>query len=422
MLSRWFCRGQGVANDPRKHGTRLLIQPPFVPRRLAGSFVVFLLSATTLFADDVHVLGGMTITGKLQNISASEITMKTDKGSVTTPLSRVLAVDLRPVKGPPPDAKYIDVRLLDDSLLHCRSAAFRGNDVELTLLSGARMKASVNFLTWMLKDADQASLRKKFEEILAQRSKRDRIVIERGGELNALEGTLGDIDARGATIQFRRDGAEPISVLFERLEGLIFYRTEVSAATPLCRVYDTDGTTLAATQLSAGAAGDFALTTSLKTKVLLKREAVARLDFNIGKLTYLSDLEPAKVVERSGIGLVTHYRKDANLDGEPILLDRQYAKGLALHAHTELSYNLAGKYKDFKARLGVDARTGADSHALVTIYCDGEKRFAQTVTVKTGADIALSVKDVNTLRIVVSSGNFLDLHDHATLADARVSQ
>jgi hypothetical protein len=164
------------------------------------------------------------------------------------------------------------------------------------------------------------------------------------------------------------------------------------------------------------------LTTSFGAKVSLKRDQLAKLDFNIGKLTFLSDLEPAKVVERSGIGLVTHYRKDANLDGEPILLEKQHAKGLSLHAHTELSYNLAGKYKDFKARLGVDVRTGGDSQALVTIYCDGDKRFAETVSIKASRDIALSVKDVQTLRIVVSSRNILDLHDHATLADARVSQ
>ena len=80
-----------------------------------------------------------------------------------------------------------------------------------------------------------------------------------------------------------------------------------------------------------------------------KKEQLAKLDFNIGKLTYLSDLEPAKVVERSGIGLITHYRKDTNLDGEPILLEKQHAKGLSLHAvHPELFYNLAGKYRDFK--------------------------------------------------------------------------
>jgi hypothetical protein len=257
---------------------------------------------------------------------------------------------------------------------------------------------------------------------LAQKSKRDRIVILKEMEVNALEGTLGDVDAKGTTIQFQRDGANAVGILLSRLHGLIFYRTEVPAATPICRVYDTDGNTLAATKLGFGDSDQLVLTAGFGANVALQRDTVAKLDFNIGKLTYLSDMEPAKVVERSGIGLITHYRKDANLDGEPILLEKQYPKGLSLHAHTELSYNLGSKYKDFKAHLGVDARTGGDSQALVTVYCDGEKRFAEVVSVKTPKDIALNVKDVNTLRIVVSSRNFLDLHDHATLADARVSQ
>ena len=49
-------------------------------------------------------------------------------------------------------------------------------------------------------------------------------------------------------------------------------------------------------------------------------------------------------------------------------------------------------------------------------------RFSEVATAKSPKEIALNVKDVTTLRIVVSSRNFLDLHDHATLADARVSQ
>ena len=101
---------------------------------------------------------------------------------------------------------------------------------------------------------------------------------------------------------------------------------------------------------------------------------------------------------------------------------KRHPKGLSFHAHTELSYDLAGKYKEFKALLGVDARIGSDSQAVVSIYCDGDKRFAEVVSVKTHKDIALNVHGVHTLRIVVSSRNFLDLHDHATLANARVSQ
>jgi hypothetical protein len=381
-----------------------------------------LLWASSLPADELRTLGAKTITGTLAAVSDAEITMMTDAGPIATPLSKVLTLDLRPVSGPAPAVKYTAVRLLDDSILHCQSVAFHGNEVELTLLTGSQVKMPINFLMWMMRDAQLTTLRKKFDDILAQKSRRDRIVILNKAELSALEGTLGDVDAKGETIQFRRDGADAIGAPLERLYGLIFYRSEASAATPLCRVYDIDGDALVATKVGLDDTDDFALTTSFGAKLTLKRNLLARLDFNIGKLTYLSDMEPIKVIERSGIGLVTRYRKDVNLDGEPILLDKQYVKGLSLHAHTELSYNLAGKYKEFKAHLGVDARTGSDSQALVSIYCDGDKRFGEVVSVKTNRDIALNVHDVHTLRIVVSSRNFLDLHDHATLADARVSQ
>jgi hypothetical protein len=391
-------------------------------RTLVGSVALVLLAGPSLLADELRTLGGKTVTGTLAGIDASEITLKTDAGPVATPLSQVLGLDLRKTKEIPAGVRFTDVRLLDDSVLHCQSVTFKGNDVDVTLLSGAQVKLPISFLAWIVQDAQNVSLRKKFDEVLAQKSRRDRIVILRDMELNALEGTLGDVDAKGTSIDFRRDGADAIAVLFERVHGLIFYRTEVSKQEPLCRVYDIDGNSLVAVKLAVADTDSVVLTTSFDAKVSLKKDTLARLDFNIGKLTFLSDMEPVKVVERSGIGLVTPYRKDANLDGEPILLEKQHAKGLSMHAHTELSYNLAGKYKEFKARLGVDIRTGNDSHALVTVYCDGEKRFSEVVSPKGERDIALSVKDVSTLRIVVSSRNILDLHDHATLADARVSQ
>jgi hypothetical protein len=390
--------------------------------RTLGLALVLLASCSALLADDLRTLDGKNLSGELTAITEAQLTFKTDDGSVQMPLSKVLAVDVRKARPIAPGTKFTLVQLLDDSLLHCQAVAFRGNEVELTLLSGTQLKLPVSALTWMLKDAENMALRTKFATILSQKSKRDRIVILRDGELNPLEGALGDVDAKGTSIPFRRDGAEQINALFDRLHGLIFFRTAVSSENPICKVHDLDGNTLIAVKMAYSPTDQLQIGTSFGTKITLKQETLAKFDFNIGKLTYLSDLEPVKVVERSGIGLVTHYRKDVNLDGEPILLDKQYAKGLSLHAHTELSYNLAGNYKEFKARLGADSRTGNESQALVTIYCDGEKRLAETVTVKNQKDIAFSVKDVSTLRIVVSSRNILDLHDHATLADARVSQ
>ena len=58
----------------------------------------------------------------------------------------------------------------------------------------------------------------------------------------------------------------------------------------------------------------------------------------------------------------------------------------------------------------------------MTIWCDGDKRFSEVITPKAMRPVAVNIKDVQTLKIVVAARNFLDLHDHVTFADARVSQ
>src|SRR5262249_49856287 len=107
---------------------------------------------------------------------------------------------------------------------------------------------------------------------------------------------------------------------------------------------------------------------------------------------------------------------------DPIVLDRQYAKGLSLHAHTELEYDLKGKYKKFSAVLGVDPRVGAESQARVTIEVDGRTMFSEVITAKAVVPVNLDVTKAATLRIVVASRNFLDLHDHVTIANPKVTQ
>lgn len=386
--------------------------------RAAG---VLLLLASVGFSDELRTLGGKTVKGKLTSVNESQITLSTDAGAVATPLTQVLAVDLQPVKGIPAGAKYTDVRLLDDTLLHCSDVALKGDQAELTLLSGVKVGLPLNFVVSVVRDAQDAELKKKFDALAARKVRRDRVFILRDGELNPIDGTLGQADAKGQTIQFKLEGGKTIDVSLPKVHGLAFFRAEAAQETPVCKVFDSQGNSLMAVKL-AHDGGDFALTTTFGAKINLAKEAIARLDFNLGRLTFLSDLEPTRVVERSGVGLVTKYRKDANLDGEPIILDKSYPKGLSLHAHTELEYNLGGKYKEFKAVLGVDARTGAESQPVVSVYCDGVKQFSETITPKDVRPVALNVKDVQTLRIVVGSRNFLDLHDHATLADARVSQ
>src|SRR5437899_709404 len=102
------------------------------PAASAGLALAAVLMATSAGrADELRALGGKSVTGKLQSVTDKEIVLETKEGAVATPLSQALVLDIRKAKGIAPGARYIDVRLIDDSVLHCHSVAFEGNNVSL---------------------------------------------------------------------------------------------------------------------------------------------------------------------------------------------------------------------------------------------------------------------------------------------------
>jgi hypothetical protein len=176
----------------------------------------------------------------------------------------------------------------------------------------------------------------------------------------------------------------------------------------------------------------YSITTVTGAKADFPLKSFTRWDFSKGKLTYLSDLE-AKPSETSNVNFVEHYRRDKNLDGEPIRLPQKnqdgvtalqlFPKGLSLHAYTELLYDIGGEYKEFKAVLGVDPKVQGDSHVKVTIEGDGKELFAGEISRKDDPKpLTLDIKNVKQLRIVVASTGLLDLGNHVCLADAKVSK
>ncbi|MBX9677859.1 MAG: NPCBM/NEW2 domain-containing protein [Gemmataceae bacterium] len=371
-------------------------------------------------ADELRGLG-KNVTGKLQSINDTEIVFKGDAGPVATPIAQTLWVDVAQVQPVAAGTTYSLIRLTDDSTLRCTSWSIKKGSLDATLTTGVPVQLPIAAVTQIVREANNAELLKKWEPISTQKIRGDRIVVNRDGILNPLEGNLGEADAEGKTIQFKREGADAIGVPLEKLHGLVFWRPDAPAESPIAKIIDRDGNVFQALKLKLDN-GPLQVKTLYATDLSLPLEKVAKLDFQRGKLAFLSDLEPAKLVEKSAIGLPVRLKKDVNLDGEPIFLDRAYPKGLSMHAYTEVEYNLEGKYKELKGFLGVDARTGGESQAEVTIYCDGEKRYSEEITAKGLRPVSVNVKDVSILRIVVRSKNPLDLHDHVTFADARVSQ
>lgn len=384
--------------------------------------LAFLLACAPLQADDLKTLSGKGVSGTLQKISDTEIILQPG-GSV--PLPQVLDLVLRPGKTLPDVPRYLEVRLTDDSLLRCTKVTFGPKEGKLELTSGATITVPLTAFHTVLRDAQEQNLRNQWDKFLRDKKNRDRIFILKDGDLNPINGILGAIDEGKQTVKFTPEvGGKELEPQFEKIHGLQFTRTDVPSEPSLCRIVDVHGNVLVASKLAYASGGPLQITTPFGHKVSLDVKAVSKFDFNFGRLTYLSDLD-AKMPDPVFLGGFNPVRKDRNLDGdELILLDKKYDKGLSLYAGTELEYNLAGKYKDFKAVLGVDPRIAEEGQGKVTvaIYCDRVKQKEFAVSTKETIPIAVSVKDVTSLRIVVNGSNFTGLSGHAVLANAHVSQ
>jgi hypothetical protein len=392
------------------------------PMPAIRTLLVLFFVAAVACADELGTIDGKSQSGSLISLDDKQVVFKTNDGNVVkSPIAEVIRLDLRSPKERP--RNYSEIHLIDDSVLYCQSVNFKGSEVTVQLISGQELKLPLGSIATVLKEAENDEVRKAFNALAAQGLKRDQAVLVIDGGVNSIEGTFGDADDKGEWIGFTKPGAEKKSYLLSKLRGMIFHREAPANLQPLCMVYDVDGNAIVANKAVIKDDRLIVTTTIPKLELSLDRANIAKFDYNMGKLTYVSDLTPIKVVQQSAVGLVVAFRKDVNLDGDAISLGSQiYKKGLSVHAHTELDYDLKGKYKRFQAVLGVDPNEGGESKAIVRIEVDGRVQYEKVITVEKTEELNVDVAKGKTLRIIVSSSNVLDLHDHVTIAIAKLTQ
>ncbi len=143
----------------------------------------------------------------------------------------------------------------------------------------------------------------------------------------------------------------------------------------------------------------------------------------VNSFVYVSDQEwkSAKV----GWGKI---QTDKSLNSNPIKLAaadgvRTYDKGLGVHAHSEVAYDLSGKdFYYFISDVGAD-HTAANGNTSVKfqVYVDGQL-MAETGVMRKGMPaetLAVPLIGAKTLKLVVTDGGNGNANDHADWADAK---
>lgn len=137
---------------------------------------------------------------------------------------------------------------------------------------------------------------------------------------------------------------------------------------------------------------------------------------------YLSDLPWVKAT--SGWEKV---RRDKGHEGYDLKLnDIIYKKGLWANSHSEIIYNLEGKYKDFKAIVGNDDNQGSPpgiGSITFEVWADGNKLFDSGLMLgddPTTQDVSVNVEGVQELKLIVTDGGDNTWYDRAIWADAKL--
>jgi hypothetical protein len=396
-----------------------------------------LLASLSVRGAEVSTIKGETLKGDVLSLTDKQVVLNQDGTRITKPMDEVLKIDFRAVGAPPAGTTYAAVELTDGTVLACRQWLIKGKQAELTLLAGPTVKVPLGVLASVLNNAQLEKNRKDWKDRV--RSKRGRevvVVLNKEGTPQNIDCTLGEGDATGESISFAitiGTETEERTRKLASLHGLIFKNKLPPKAAPVvCKVLDTHQDVVMVSKFTLKDAS-VVTQTPAGAKLTLGLEAVAQLDFSKGKLEYLSDLDPETAVISSNAEdedkpQQQHIYKDVSMskDRLPLTLGGViYKKGLALRPHTELVYDLKGDFREFSAVVGLDDNVGATGTTLLVVEADGKEltalKFTAGAKVK-HRQVTLNVKDVQKLKVVVKSGELLDLGKHLDLADAKVSK
>jgi hypothetical protein len=145
--------------------------------------------------------------------------------------------------------------------------------------------------------------------------------------------------------------------------------------------------------------------------------------FRGGKMTYLSDLSPAKVEETPYFGHRLPWRHDVNLLGEPLKMQGKiYDRGLAVHSRCILTYDLDGRYSSFEALVGFDDAAKGKGRVDCRVFADGKELYANQDLAADGPPVKLSfpIAGAQQLRLSVDFGRGQDTGDRVIWANARL--
>jgi len=402
---------------------------------LSGVFI-FIAAIVAQIDATVTPLSGAPLKGQLVELSSDGATVNFNGEARKFTTQEFRKIEFATAGETP--ALPVEVELTDGSLVRCVQFTVAKSTASLRLHNGQTLAiptASIRrVLLQPLTTDDDRSL---WQELSTEKLDKDILIIRRdtkGARLDSFDGILHDITEENVALTFQDKDFTPSR---SRVIGFSYFHPEGSEpkVSAVCNIIDDSGSTWRASSLELKD-GTLQWTTPTSVTMKLPMPNVRQLDYAVGNLVYLSDLETEVekwepyIEPRIGRELLApRYapRRDESFDGGPLLLGgNAFKKGLALHSRTELVYRLKEPYSRLRGQAGLDDRvrdTEIQASVRLTISGDDKVLFDQIISVADGAiDLDLDVTGVRRLRILLDYGDDLDVADYLNLCEVRLTK
>ena len=251
------------------------------------------------------------------------------------------------------------------------------------------------------------------------------VAILRSGD--RVEGTITALDKeQGCHI---KSGKQIAEVPLTDVAAIAFNSALTVRADPegmYWHVVLTDGTRLGVTSVRLqGGLGTLHAKTLFGTEVEVPLDETVAVEVRNGAATYLSDLKPVRYEHKPFVGGDWPLVNDGSVSGHELRLESStFDKGLGMHSEGHVSYSLAGKYRWFEARVGLDPERGKKGRVRIRVLLDGKEADLGWNKELTGKDeplvLRIDLKQAKELTLEVLFGSYGDVEGHVNWADARL--
>jgi hypothetical protein len=399
-------------------------------------------------------LEGESTRGRLVELSGKQFTFQTKASGAKAEMeqgetSKLMWIELPAAVSAAKASEWIE--LLDGSRLQVAGYTAAEGKSQVQLTTGQTIELPTRAVHSVRFREESPELAAQWRTIAASHGTGDVLVIrktstrniERGGEepmavteqaLDQLEGTVSEVSE--GSVRFELDG-EKVDVRREKLEGIVYYRPakrEFSA--PICRLVDPAGSSWLLREIKL-ADDQFEATTLGGVLLKLPASGVAKLDFSVGNVALLDELEPDTGGGDLAVSLqpaamsykfsrVFQVRPRPPLGADAFrIAGKRYEGGLSLHSPVKLVYRVPEGFRRFRAVAGIDDSIVVPGRFDLVISGDGKELVRQSFAPdepRQPIPIDLELKGIRRLTISLEAAAGEDIGDQLDLCEARFTK